>query len=80
MINVIFTAPGRTGSSLSRVMSMAWLPVKDPSAGLKRAKMDIQPILGFLDEDKVGTIQPHDNALVVTLRIRGYNVKRVLVD
>ena len=32
------------------------------------------------DENKVRTIQPHDNALVVTLRIGGYNVKRVLVD
>ena len=69
MINVIFVAPERTGSSLSKVMSMAWLPAEDSSAGLKRAKMDIQPILGFLDENKVGTIQPHDNALVVTLRM-----------
>ena len=38
------------------------------------------PMLGFSDEDKVGTIQPHDDALVVTLRIGGYDVKRVLVD
>ncbi|XP_030939707.1 uncharacterized protein LOC115964559 [Quercus lobata] len=38
------------------------------------------PILGFSDEDKVGTIQSHDDALVVTLRIGGYDVKRVLVD
>ena len=59
---------------------MARLLAEDPNAGLKRAKMDIQPILGFLDEDKVGTIQPHDDALIVTLRIGGYNVKRVLVD
>ena len=33
-----------------------------------------------MDEDKVGTIQPHDDALVVTLRIGGYDVKKVLVD
>ena len=79
-INVIFAAPGRTGSSLSRVMSMARLPTKDSNEGLKRAKMDIQPILGFSNEDKVGTIQPQDDALVVTLRIGGYDVKRVLVD
>ena len=26
------------------------------------------------------TIQPHDDALVVTLRIGGYDVKRVMVD
>ena len=33
-----------------------------------------------MDEDKVGTIQPHDDILMVTLRIGGYDVKRVLVD
>ena len=58
---------------------MAQLPAEDSSAGLKRAKIDIQPILEFLDEDKVGTIQPYDDALVVTLKIGGYDVKRVLV-
>ena len=36
--------------------------------------------MGFSDEDKIGTIQPHDDALVITLRIRGYDVKRVMVD
>ena len=79
-INVIFAAPRRTGSSPSRVMSMAQLPTEDSSSRLKRAKMDIQPILGFSDEDKIGTIQPQDDALVVTLRIGGYDVKRLLVD
>ena len=80
MINVIFIALGRTGSSPSRVMSMARLPTEDSSAGLKRAKIDIQPILGFLDKDKIRTIQPHDDALVVILKIGGYDVKRVLVS
>ena len=37
-------------------------------------------MLSFSDKDKVGTIQPHDNALVVILKIGGYDVKRVLVD
>ena len=46
----------------------------------KRAKIEVQLVLGFLDEDKIGTIQPYDDALVVTLRIREYDVKRVLVD
>ena len=36
--------------------------------------------MGFSDEDKAGTIQPHDDALVVTLKIGGYDVKRVVVD
>ena len=79
-INVIFAAPGRTRSSPSRVMSVARLLAEDSSSGLKRAKMDIQPILGFSDEDKIGIIQPHDDTLVVTLRIEGYDVKRILVD
>ncbi|XP_030936766.1 uncharacterized protein LOC115962041 [Quercus lobata] len=38
------------------------------------------PLIGFSDEDKLGTLQPHDKALVVTLRIGGYDAKRVLVD
>ena len=42
--------------------------------------MDIPLILGFSDEDKVGTIQPHDDTLVVTLRIGGYDVKKVMID
>ena len=37
-------------------------------------------MLGFSGEDKIGTIQPHDNALVITLRIGGFDVKKVLVD
>ena len=36
--------------------------------------------MGFLDENKAKTIQPHDDALVVTLRIGGYDVRQVLVD
>ena len=42
--------------------------------------MGVPLILGFSDEDKVGTIQFHDDALVVTLKIGGYDVKRVMVD
>ena len=36
--------------------------------------------MGFSNEDKIGTIQPHDDALVITLRIGGYDVRRVMVD
>ena len=42
--------------------------------------MDVPLVLGFSDEDKVGTIQPHDDALVVNLRIGGYDVRRVMID
>ena len=37
-------------------------------------------VMGFSNEDKIGTIQPHDDALVITLQIGGYDVKRVMVD
>ena len=47
---------------------------------LKRAMLMVTPTLGFSWEDKEGTLQPHDDSLVVTIRIGGYDVKKVLVD
>ncbi|XP_050259210.1 uncharacterized protein LOC126704236 [Quercus robur] len=79
-INVIFAAPGRTGSCPARVLSMSRSPTEDHSQALKRAKKRVPLILGFSDEDMVGTIHPHEDALVVTLRIGGYDVRRVMVD
>ena len=61
-------------------MSVARSPTENDNLKPKRTRTEIQPILGFSDEDKIGTIQPHDDALVVTLKIVGYDVKRVLVD
>ena len=46
----------------------------------KRAKVMVPPSLSFSKKDKQGTLQPHDDALVVTVRIRDYDVRRVLVD
>ena len=79
-INVIFAAPGRTGSCPSKVIFVVRLSTEDNNSKPKRARIEIQSILGFSDEDKIGTIQPHDDALVVTFRIGGYDVNRVLVD
>ena len=36
--------------------------------------------MSFSNEDKIGAIQSHDDALVVTLKTGGYDVKRMLVD
>ena len=60
-------------------MSVVRLFADDSNSQPKRAKMSIQLMLSFSDEDKVRTIQPHDDALVVMLRIEGYDVKRVMV-
>ena len=42
--------------------------------------MGIPLVLGFSNKDKLGTVQPHNDALVVTLRIGGYDVKKVMID
>ena len=39
-----------------------------------------QEPISFDNDDLEGTIQPHDDALVVTARISGFLVKRVMID
>ena len=79
-INVILAAPGRTGSNPFKVMSMDRLSAEADDRESKRARGMATPLIRFSDEDKLGTLQPHNDALVVKLRIGGYDVKRVLVD
>ena len=79
-INVIFAALGRIGSCPSRVMSIARLSSRDINQNPKRARVELPLVMGFSNEDKIETIQPHDDTLVITLRIGGYDVKRVMVD
>ena len=61
-------------------MFVARLSSKDTNQEPKRAKVEWPLIMGFSDEDKIGTIQPHDDALVITFRIGGYDMKQVMVD
>ena len=61
-------------------MSVAGLSAEYSNSWPKRAKVSIQLALSFSDENKIRTIQPHDDALVITLRIRGYDMKRVMLD
>ena len=61
-------------------MSVARLSSEDGSHELKRTRLDRPLVMGFSDEDKIGTIQPHDDALVIILQIGGYDVKIVMVD
>ena len=61
-------------------MFIARPPAKDSNPKSKRARVEVRLALSFSNENKVGTIQPHDDALVVTHKIEGYDVKRVLVD
>ena len=59
---------------------MAQLSTEDNDRESKKAKKEASPVPGFSDEDKIETIQPQDDALVVILRIGGYDVKRMMID
>ena len=80
IINVIFAALGRTGSCPFRIMSVSCYSDDESTSMSKRIKTNVPLVLSFSDAEKQGTIQPHDDALVVTLRIGGYDVNRVMVD
>ena len=61
-------------------MSVARLSSGDINQNSKRVRVELPLVMGFSNEDKIETIQPHDDTLVITLRIGGYDVKRVMVD
>ena len=78
---MIFTTPSHGAGSFSSVISVALKPeLEEQVRESKRITSKALPTLGFSKEDKVGTFQPYDDALVVACHIRGYDVKRVLVD
>ena len=62
------------------MLSVAQLPAGEPQPEPKRAKMNFHPTLSFSKEDKIGTTQPYDDAVLITFRIGDYDVKRVMVD
>ena len=62
------------------MLSVAQLPAEEPQLEPKRAKMNFHPTLSFSEEDKIGTTQPHNDALLITLKIGDYDVKKVMVD
>ena len=63
-INMIFAKLGSDVGASSRVMSMIKGPnVEARDQALKKARVMVTPVLGFSEEDKEGTFQPHDDAL-----------------
>lgn len=68
MINVIFATPRGAPHLVRWVMLVS--PQMEESmekAPCKKSRVSKQSIIGFSEEDKVGMIQPYDDALVVTL-------------
>ena len=80
MIEVILVALGGTNAVESRVLAVASTrDCSENQQSVKKMKSQSEPI-AFDDEDLEGTIQPHDDALMITARISGFLVKRVMVD
>ena len=78
---MILAKLGNNGTSSTGVMFMSGgcdMEVGDQIP--ERVRVMVTPTLGFSEEDKQGTLQPHYDALVVTIRIEVYDVKRMLVD
>ena len=81
MIEVIHVAP--KGIAMARwrdALTVApWGNYLDEQPPEKKMKIGMEPI-AFNDDDLEGTIQPHNDALVVTTQINGFILNRVLVD
>ena len=80
MIEVIHATPRGTNVAGSRVLAAA--STRDYSENqqpVKKMKSQSKPI-SFDDEDLEGTIQLHDDALVIMARISDFLVKRVMVN
>ena len=80
MIEVIHAAPRGTDVVGRRVLAVASTgECPENQQPIKKMKSQSVPI-AFNDEDLEGTIQPHNDALVITAWISGFLVKRVMVD
>ena len=75
VIEIIHVAP-RGATTIRKVLMVACMEGQSP---VKMMKVGRQAI-SFDEEDLEGTVQPHDDALVVTARISGFLVKRVMID
>ena len=80
VIEVIHAALRGTNAAGRRVLAVASTgDCSENQPPVKKMKSQLEPI-AFDDEDLEGTIQPHDDALVIMARIGSFLVKRVMVD
>ena len=80
VIEVIHAVPGSTAVIRKGVLTV--VPIVNYSNEQpheKKMRFTREP-LAFNNNDLEGTIQPHDDALVVMAQIRGFIVKRVMID
>ena len=80
VIEVIHATPRDTNATGRRILAMASVrDCSDDHPPVKKMKSCWEPI-AFDDGDLEGTIQPYDDALVITAWISDFLVKRVMVD
>ena len=80
VIEVIHAVLRGTNAAGRRVLAVASTgDCSENQPLVKKMKSQLEPI-AFDDEDLEGTIQPHDDALVIMARIGSFLVKRVMVD
>ena len=80
MIKFIHAVPRGTNTAEMRILVVASMgDFSKNQPPVKKMKSQLEPI-AFDDEDLEGTIQPHNDVLVVTARIGGFLVKRVMID
>ncbi|XP_050246968.1 uncharacterized protein LOC126694634 [Quercus robur] len=75
VIEVIHATP-RGAATVKGALTVACAEGESPQKRMKVGWLTIS----FDEEDLEGTIQPHDDALVVTARISEFLVKRVMID
>ena len=80
VIEVIYAVPGSTNMARMRVSTVASTgDFSEDQPPTKRTKCQLEAI-AFDDEDLKRTIQPHNDALVITARINEFLVKTVVID
>ena len=77
VIHAMLRGTNTAGMRVSIVASMGDFSEDQPPA--KRMKSQLG-LIAFNNEDLEGTIQPHDDALMITTRICVFLVKRVMID
>ena len=70
----------KSQKSSSRVLAMALGSDPEQDSPTQKKGRWENDNIKFAGEDLEGTIQPHEDALVVTLRIGGFDVRRVMID
>ena len=66
-----------TRKGVLTIAPVGYCTIKQPLE--KKVRTD-RKLIAFSNEDLEETIQPHDDVLVVTARISGFLVKRVMID